>query len=354
MRQLIFSTVFALGAVTANATPFPAEVVEGFGRLALECVHREYPNKIAHVMGSDADAKPPRELTAAFFGCYDWHSSVHGHWLLVRAVRLYPNLPFATDARAALARSLTPQNIAVEVAYQEGEGRVSFERPYGMAWLLQLAAELRTWDDPQGRQWAAALTPLEQEVAARLSDWLPKLRYPIREGEHDQTAFAFGLIWDWARTTDNTQMMQLLRAKAGEFYRRDRACPLAYEPSGQDFLSPCLAEADFMRRVLGPKEFAQWLAAFLPQIARDGSTNWLQPAEVTDRSDPKLAHLDGLNLSRAWMLEGIAQGLPPSDPRLRSLRATAARHREASLGAVSRDHYVGSHWLGTFALYGNR
>ena len=354
MRHLILPTVIALSAVTANATPFPAEVVEGFGRLALECVHREYPNKIAHVMGSDADAKPPRELTAAFFGCYDWHSSVHGHWLLVRAVRLYPNLPFARDARAALARSLTPQNIAVEVAYQKAEGRVSFERPYGMAWLLQLAAELRTWDDPQGRQWAAALAPLEQEVAARLSDWLPKLRYPIREGEHDQTAFAFGLIWDWAKTTGNTQMMQLLRTKAGEFYRRDRACPLAYEPSGQDFLSPCLAEADFIRRVFAPKEFAEWLAAFLPQVARDGSTTWLPAAEVTDRSDPKLAHLDGLNLSRAWMLEGIAQGLPPSDPRLRSLRATAAHHREVSLGAVSREHYVGSHWLGTFALYGNR
>jgi len=354
MRKTIVLAVAALCGATANAKPFSGTIVEGFGRLALECVHREYPNKIAHVLGSDADAKPPRVLTPAFFGCYDWHSSVHGHWLLVRAVRLYPALSFARDARAALARSLTPKNIAAEVAYQKAEGRVSFERPYGMAWLLQLAAELRTWDDPQGRQWAAALAPLEQEVAARIFAWLPKLRYPIREGEHDQTAFAFGLIWDWARTTGNAQMQQLLRTKAGEFYQHDRSCPLAYEPSGQDFLSPCLAEADFMRRVLGPKEFAEWLTAFLPQIAHDGSTSWLPAAEVTDRTDPKLAHLDGLNLSRAWMLEGIAHGLPPSDPRLRSLRATAARHREVSLGAVSRKFYVGSHWLGTFALYGNR
>lgn len=211
---------------------------------------------------------------------------------------------------------------------------------------------MRGWDDPQAKAWAATLAPLEQEAAGRISSWLPRLRYPIREGEHDQTAFAFGLIWDWAMVTNNAPMQQLLRTKAAEFYERDVACPLAYEPSGQDFLSPCLAEADFVRRVLAPEKFAAWLTAFLPSIPRDGSTQWLAPAEVTDRSDPKLAHLDGLNLSRAWMLEGIARGLPAVDKRVRSLQATAARHREASLGAVSREHYVGSHWLGTFALYG--
>ena len=340
-------------AGTVGADPLPDKVVEGFASLALECVHREYPNKIAHVLGSDADAKPPRQLTPAFYGCYDWHSSVHGHWLLARAARAYPGAGFAAPAREALALSLTPQNITVEVAYLKGEGRASFERPYGLAWLLQLAAELRGWDDPQARSWSAALAPLEQEAAARISAWLPKLRYPIREGEHDQTAFAFGLIWDWATATNNTQMLELLRTKAGEFYERDVACPLAYEPSGQDFLSPCLAEADFMRRVLTPEKFANWLTAFLPTIARDGSTRWLAPAEVTDRSDPKLAHLDGLNLSRAWMLEGVARGLPARDRRVPSLRATAELHRAASLGAVSREHYVGSHWLGTFALYGS-
>ena len=354
MRRSILFLVVVLCCAPVSAEPMPPKTVEGFAGLALECVHREYPNKIAHVMGSDADAKPPRQLTPAFFGCYDWHSSVHGHWLLVRAVRVYPEQPFARPARAALARSLTPQNIAVEVAYLSGEGRVSFERPYGLAWLLQLAAELRTWDDAQGRQWSAALAPLEQEAAARLSAWLPKLRYAIREGEHDQTAFAFGLIWDWAEVTHNAAMKQLLQAKASEFYERDRACPLGYEPSGQDFLSPCLAEADFMRRVLEPRRFAAWLTSFLPQIATDGSVTWLPPGEVTDRSDPKLAHIDGLNLSRAWMLEGIARGLPAADARVRSLQAAAARHREVSLGAVTAEHYVGSHWLGTFALYGNR
>jgi hypothetical protein len=352
MRRLIFPAIAALFCMSANANDLDAGVANGFVSLALDCVHLEYPNKIAHVLSSDADAKPPRQLTPAFFGCYDWHSSVHGHWLLVRALRSFPDAPFGAQARAALARSLTPSNVAVEVAYLRAEGRASFERPYGLAWLLQLAAELRAWDDPQARQWSATLAPLEQEAAARIAAWLPKLRYPIREGEHDQTAFAFGLIWDWAKATQNAAMTGLLQSKASEFYVPDRACPLSYEPSGQDFLSPCLAEADFMRRVLESKRFAQWLASFLPQIARDGSTAWLRPAEVTDRSDPKLAHLDGLNLSRAWMLEGIARGLPASDARLRSLRAAAAQHRAAALPAVTREHYVGSHWLGTFALYG--
>jgi hypothetical protein len=323
-----------------------------FAQLALECVHREFPNKIAHVLASDADARPPRELTPAFYGCYDWHSAVHGHWLLARAVRMFPAAPFAEQARAELARSITSQNVSAEVAYLQTEGRASFERPYGLAWLLQLAAELRDWDDPQAQGWASTLAPLEAEAAARLKAWLPKLRYPIREGEHDQTAFAFGLVWDWAQVARDSGMQQLLRDKAQQFYVNDRDCPLAYEPSGQDFLSPCLAEADFMRRVLEPQRFAKWLASFLPQIPRDGSSTWLPPGEVTDRTDPKLAHLDGLNLSRAWMLEGIARGLPTSDLRVPALRSSAAEHRRVSLGAVTSEHYVGSHWLGTYALYG--
>jgi len=352
MRSTFILCIGALACSFAQAGDLTVDAAGRFANLALECVHREYPNKIAHVLASDADAKPPRQLTPAFFGCYDWHSSVHGHWLLVRALRSFPDAPFAAAARAALARSLTAQNIAVETAYLQTDGRASFERPYGLAWLLQLAAELREWDDPQARQWSAALAPLEQEAAARIANWLPKLRYPIRVGEHDQTAFAFGLIWDWARITRNQSMAQLLRSKAGQFYQADRGCPLSYEPSGQDFLSPCLAEADFMRRVLAPAQFAKWLDTFLPQIARDGATNWLHPAEITDRSDPKLAHLDGLNLSRAWMLEGIARGLPAGDQRIRSLHASAVQHRKTSLDAVTSEHYVGSHWLGSFALYG--
>jgi hypothetical protein len=322
------------------------------GRLALDCVQREYPNKLAHVMQSDADVKPPRELTPAFFGCYDWHSAIHGHWLLARIAEMFPAEPVATEARAALERSLTDANIAAELAYLRGEGRDSFERPYGLAWLLQLAAELRAWKDPQAERWARTLAPLEAEAALRLKAWLPKLSYPIRIGEHAQTAFAFSLVWDWAKIADDTAMRQLLVLKAREFYLPDRSCPLAYEPSGQDFLSPCLAEADFMRRVMKPDSFDRWLSSFLRKISWNGSTKWLRPAEITDRSDPKLAHLDGLNLSRAWMLEGIASGLPQGDRRIKGLRATALEHRNASWSAVTTGHYEGSHWLGTFALYG--
>lgn len=323
-----------------------------FAQLALDCVHKEYPNKIAHFMASDADLKPPRELTPAFYGCYDWHSSVHGHWLLARVIKLFPKSQVAGKARAALALSLTAPNITAEVAYITAPGRESFERPYGIAWLLQLAAELRTSDDRQFREWSETLAPLETAAATKLSTWLPKLSYPIRIGEHDQTAFAFGLVWDWAQTVQDSAMQALLREKAKQFYLPDKGCPLAYEPSGQDFLSPCLAEADFVRRVLAPPEFARWLTAFMPQVPIDGTTVWLPVARITDRSDPKLAHLDGLNLSRAWMLEGIADGLPAADKRRNALRATASLHKETSLGAVTSDHYVGSHWLGTFALYG--
>ena len=322
-----------------------------FARLALDCVHREYPNKIAHVMAGDGDARPPRELTPAFYGCFDWHSSVHGHWLLARLARTFPAAPFAAPARAALARSLTPENVAGEVRYLGGEGRASFERPYGLAWLLRLAAELRAWDDADARRWAAALAPLEAEAADRLRSWLPKLHYPIRIGEHGQTAFAFGLVWDWAGVAGDGPMRALLEEKARAFYLSDRDAPLAYEPSGEDFLSPCLAEADFVRRVLSPARFARWLSRFLPAIPVTRSAAWLAPGVVTDRADPKLAHLDGLNLSRAWMLEGIAAGLPPGDRRLAALRAAAARHREAALPAVTGEHYEGGHWLGTFAVY---
>ncbi|UCF21609.1 MAG: DUF2891 domain-containing protein, partial [Gemmatimonadota bacterium] len=280
---------------------------ERFGRLALDCVHREYPNKIAHVLSSDADALPPRELTPAFYGCYDWHSAVHGHWLLVRLARSFTESPVTQKARAALAWSLTPDKIAGEVRYLEGEGRVSFERPYGLAWLLQLAAELREWDDAQARAWIEALEPLERAAAERLREWVPKLTHPIRIGEHAQTALAFGLILDWARVAGDRETEDVVRQASLRFYLGDRDCPLSYEPSGQDFLSPCLAEADLMRRLLPPTEFAAWLSTFLPTIpSGDTGPLWIEPAVVSDPADPKLGHLAGLNLSRAWMLEGIA------------------------------------------------
>jgi hypothetical protein len=336
---------------TLATQPLDPDAAARFAGLALACLHKEYPNKIAHVMESDADALPPHVLTPAFYGCFDWHSDVHGHWLLVRLARLYPNAAFATQARAELARSLTPQNIAGEVTYLKREDRASFERPYGLAWLLQLSSELRQWNDPQAKQWLAALQPLETEAAAHLKSWLPKLHYPIRIGEHDQTAFSFGLVWDWAGGAGDTQMRRLLADAARRFYQGDRNCPLTYEPSGQDFLSPCLAEADFMRRVLEKQAFREWLSGFLPGIPLNPVTQWLQPGVVTDRADPKLAHIDGLNLSRAWMLEGIAHGVGPDDRRNVALLAAANNHREAALPAVTGEHYEGGHWLGTFAVY---
>jgi hypothetical protein len=341
------------GAASADA-PLAPEAAARFAALALKCLHQEYPNHISHTLNSAADARPPHELTPAFYGCLDWHSDVHGHWLLVRLLRLNPAAPFATQARAALNQSFTAANIDAEVSYLRGAGRASFERPYGLAWLLALAAELRSFDDADAQRWSATLAPLETEVVARLTGWLPKLHYPIRIGEHDQTAFSFGLMWDWAGVAGAEEMRRLLADAAQRFYRADRNCPLAYEPSGEDFLSPCLAEADFLRRVLAAPAFARWLTGFLPQIPRAGAAargTWLSPGVVTDRSDPKLAHIDGLNLSRAWMLEGIAHGLPPSDARIPALLAAAASHRDAALPAVSGEYYEGGHWLGTYAVY---
>ena len=347
----------AAAAAAQPPAPPPASLDEPaaarFAALALKCLHEEYPNHLSHTLSSDADVKPPRELTPAFYGCYDWHSDVHGHWLLVRLIHLFPDADFVPAARAAIAQSLTPEHIAGEVAYLRHEDRASFERPYGLAWLLALAAELRGWNDPQAREWSSTLEPLENEAATRLENWAGKLRYPIRVGEHDQTAFSFSLVWDWATVAKDAQMQSVLAYAARRFYYQDRNCPLDYEPSGEDFLSPCLGEADFMRRVLAsvPEDYARWLSGFLPGIPKNARHPWLLPAVVIDRADPKLAHTDGLNLSRAWMLEGIARGLPPSDRRIAALRAAAQLHRDAALPNITGEHYVGGHWLGTFAVY---
>jgi hypothetical protein len=295
-------------------------------------------------LNSDADVKPPRELTPAFYGCYDWHSSVHGHWLLVRLARLFPQARFAPEARRAVARSLTPANIAQEVLYLNASGRNTFERPYGLAWLLQLAAELKEFDDPEARQWAAALGPLEQAVTARVAEWLPKLQHPIRTGEHNNTAFSMGLMLDYARVAGNTEFGRVVESRARDYYLKDRNCPLAYEPSGEDFLSPCLAEADAVRRVLPPAEFARWFTGFLPRVD-------LEPTQVSDVTDGKAYHLAGLNLSRAWMLEGIVSKLPAADARRKPLTALAGKLKVTGLESIKGEHYEGGHWLGSFAVY---
>lgn len=328
------------------------DVLRRFVDLALACVHRPYPNKIAHVLNGDEDARTPRDLTPVFFGCFDWHSSVHGHWLLVRGLRRHPDAAWAPAARAALRRSFRPENLAGEVRYLNGKGRSGFERPYGLAWLLQLCAELREWEeDAEARRWSAAFRPLETLAADRFRQWLPKLSWPIRTGEHSQTAFALGLVLDWARVAQDRDLARLVEERARAFYGRDRGANLAFEPSGHDFLSPALAEADLMRRLLPPEEFAAWLGAFLPRLGWADEGDLLRPAIPSDRSDGKIVHLDGLNLSRAWMLEGIAAGLPPADPRRAEIARLAALHARAGLDAISSDNYEGGHWLGSFATY---
>jgi hypothetical protein len=334
-----------------NKKQFDVKAAERFANLALACVHKEYPNKLNHSLNSDADVAPPHRLTPAFYGCLDWHSSVHGHWLLVRLARTFPDGSFVPAAREALWQSLTYEHITQEAAYLRAEGRASFERPYGLAWLLQLVAELKEWDDPQGKAMAAVLQPLELAAIERLSNWLPKLSDPVRIGEHDQTAFALGLMLDYARSSHNETFAELIVSRARQFYSQDTSCPLAYEPSGEDFLSPCIGEADLMRRILPSHDFARWLRSFLPQISVAGKSSWLAPVVSPDPSDPKLAHLDGLNLSRAWMLEGIASALPRDDKRLAPIQAAADAHRQAGLAAVTGEHYEGSHWLGSFAVY---
>jgi hypothetical protein len=358
-RFLAVLLLLASISVAATDAPpsFDDKAAERFAKLALACVAKEYPNKISHVLNSDADVAPPSKLTPAFYGCYDWHSSVHGHWLLVRLLRTFPNGSFAEAARDALRKSLTAENMKQEAAYIRGEGRASFERPYGLAWLLQLCAELREWDDDQAREMAANLRPLEDAAVERLKNWLPKLSHPVRIGEHDQTAFGLGLILDYTRSTKNDSLARLVTDSAKKFFFSDKDCPLNYEPSGEDFLSPCLGEGDVMRRVLSQEEFAKWLKQFLPQIpttppgGEPATASWLPVTVSPDPSDPKLAHLDGLNLSRAWMLEGIASALPADDLRRHALSAAADEHRRAGLAAVTGAHYEGGHWLGSFAVY---
>ena len=324
---------------------------ERFANMALACVHREYPTKIAHVLNSEQDVRAPRELTPVFYGCYDWHSSVHGHWMLARLARIFPDAPFAGRAKVALAKSLNRPNLEREAEYVSGEGRASFERPYGLAWLLQLAAELHEWDDPLAKEWSTAVVPLEDVAVQRFEDWLGKLSHPVRSGEHSQSAFSLGLMLDYAQARGRREFEALLQSRIRAFYFGDRGGPLHYEPSGEDFLSPCLAEADAMRRILPKAEFAEWLEHFLPSIPREGSIAWLRPVVVSDPGDGKLAHLDGLNLSRAWMLNGVASGLPVGDARLASLRTSADEHARDGLRAVNGDRYEGAHWLGTFAVY---
>ena len=349
---VVLSTLFSGGLAFAGDTETEQSYAQVFSGLAMDCIHKEYSNKIAHYMNSDDDLKPPRELYPAFYGCFDWHSSVHGHWLLVRLLNTHENEVDGAAIRQMLNKSFTEENIAGELTSYTRPGMKSFERPYGIAWLLQLTAELRQSSGDDAKRWLNHLLPLEQQAVSNISEWLPKLSFPVRTGEHSQTAFAFGLMLDWAQIAGDREFEALLKSRVRELYAGDVNCPLAYEPSGQDFLSPCIAEADLMRRVLTRSEFSSWLTDFFPTLTAKTGSDWLVPATVTDKSDGKLAHLDGLNTSRAWMLEGIISALPMNDARRKPLKAAVAAHRKAGLDAVLGDmHYMGSHWLGSFATY---
>jgi hypothetical protein len=345
----------AQAAGEPGAMPVSPELAARFAQLALDCVHREYPNKIAHVLNSDADAGTPNQLYPVFYGCFDWHSSVHGHWLLTRLLRLAPEIGLQAELqqqiRTALNQSFSAEGVAAEVAYFQAENRKSFERPYGMAWFLQLTAELREWDDPQAAEWLAILVPLEAEIVSQIKRWLPNLAYAIRVGTHNQSMFAFGLMLDWARAADDRALTEMITNRSMAFHLEDRNCPLSYEPSGEDFLSPCLMEADLMRRLLDQQAFADWLTGFLPSIPHDGSGDWLTPGIVHDPTDGKLVHLDGVNLSRAWNLQNIAAALPADDDRRAALLASSELHAETGIANVSAEHYEGSHWLASFATY---
>jgi len=351
------SLILALTSMTSFAAQadqlFTDKQADAMASLASSCIHKEFPNVVKHYFLGPQDVRSPKELYPAFFGCLDWHSSVHGHWLLVRMLHKAGDQLDAKAIREQLEQSFKPSNLVGELAYfNRPNSGTSFERPYGLAWFLQLTTELRQWNDPQAKEWLQRLLPLEKKIVENISAWLPKLAYPIRVGEHSQTAFAFGLMLDWAREAKDKDFEALLGSRIKDYYLKDVNCPLAYEPSGQDFLSPCLAEADLMRRIMSQKEYAKWLAEFFPSLPKDGSADWMPVARVTDRNDGKLAHLDGLNLSRAWMLEGIASALPKSDARHASVVAAAEAHKAASLPVVMGDlHYMGSHWLGSFATY---
>jgi hypothetical protein len=322
-----------------------------FARLALKGLSKEYPNKPEHVLSGPADLKAPVALHPAFYGSYDWHSSVHGHWMLVRLLRLFPDLKEAPEIRAVLAAHLTAENLKVEAGYFARKDSKSFERPYGWAWLLKLAQELNGWDDQDGKSWAKNVRPLADVVVIRYLEYFPKQTYPIRTGVHPNTAFGLSFAHDYAGSAGDTRLLGLVEERARAYFGADADVPGGWEPGGADFFSPSLIEADLMRRVLPPAEFRRWFMKFLPGAGRSEPSALFQPATVTDRTDPQLVHLDGLNLSRAWCMQSIAGALPIDDPAGAALERSAARHAGAALEHVASGDYAGEHWLASFAVY---
>ena len=319
-------------------------MAERFARLTLGHVTREFPNKLDHVLASAADVAGPAELHPVFYGSFDWHSCVHGWWQLLRLANLHPTLGATSDIRALADRTFVPDKLAGELAYLARPESAGFERPYGWGWLLALHAAAQQQSE-QG--WAATLQPLAQAFAARFASYLPRLTYPVRVGTHYNTSFALVLALDWARGND-TALVELIEQRARDWFLTDRDCQ-AWEPSGADFLSSALCEALLMSRVLPADEFVVWFDRFLPALTAARPVTLLTPATVSDRTDGKTVHLDGLNLSRAWCWRSIALALGNTHPVAPLALAAAQRHLDTSLPHVAGD-YSGEHWLASFAL----
>lgn len=325
--------------------------VTKFARLALKNIQTEYPNKPSNVVVDEASVRTPKTMHPAFYGCFDWHSSVHGHWMLVKLLKDYPGSPVDAEIRKKLSENLTAENLAGELAYFQEKQHKTFERTYGWAWYLRLAAELETWDDPQGKQWRADMKGLEDLLIQRTFDYLPKLTFPIRTGLHPDTGFALGQILDYARVMKHQKLEQLLVKRARDYYLNDTDYPTKYEPSGQDFFSSCLNEADLMRRVLSQDEFVTWFDKYIPELKNGDGGNLLIPVVVSDVTDGYIVHLAGLDLSRGWCMQGIASALPQDDPRVATLTKSAEAHAKLGFKYVFSGHYEGDHWLATFAIY---
>jgi len=333
---------------SAARPTFDAATAAVLARIALAGVTREYPHQLAHVLTSANDVRAPRLLHPSFYGCYDWHSAVHTHWLLVRLWRAFPDLPQRPQIEQQLDLHLQPARLAAEVAYAADAQRIAFERPYGWAWLFKLAQELHQAPEPPAASWRDAVEPLVALFSSRLLEWLPRQQFPVRTGVHANTAFMLAFALDYARAAGQTPLERAVTDAALRFYAADRSAPSTWEPSGNEFLSPSLVEADLMRRVLAPAAFRPWLEQWLPAL--DGS-NLLRPVAVSDRGDPQGGHLDGLNLSRAWCLYGLASALDDQPARAAPLRQAAAAHLDAGLRHVDSGDFLGEHWLATFAAY---
>ncbi|WP_108809391.1 DUF2891 domain-containing protein [Aquimarina spinulae] len=313
--------------------------------LPLACLQIEYPNKLGQTLGGKENIGEPHVLHPTFYGCFDWHSSVHGHWSLVKLLKTFPDLEKKEEAKTKLLQNMSKKNIEEEIKYFEGKHNKSYERTYGWAWLLKLAEELHTWDDPLARELEENLQPLTALIVQRYIDFLPKLKYPIRVGEHTNTAFGLSFALDYANTLGDQKLKNSIETRAREFYANDQGCPIGWEPSGYDFLSPCFEEIDVMRRVLNKEEFDRWISDFMPQLKAKNFT--IEVGEVSDRTDGKLVHLDGLNFSRAWVLYGLAKQYN----EYAHLFSVANTHVNYSLPNLVGDSYEGGHWLGSFAIY---